>query len=193
MKTTYKQIIVVSGLPRSGTSLMMKMLEAAGFELVVDHVREADEDNPRGYYELEAVKQMKEGGADWVKDASGKAVKVVAPLMQYLPHDRAYKVLFMRRAMPEILASQKQMLIRRGQDPDAVPDEMMAQIFEKQLMDVLKWMESSKHIEFVEIAYADLIAGEDEPLHQIQSLLGADTDLDAMRAMIDPKLYRQRA
>jgi len=188
-----QDIIIVSGLPRSGTSLMMKMLEAAGLELLVDHVREADEDNPKGYYELEDVKQMKDGNLDWVAEAPGKAVKVVAPLLPYLPSVHSYKILFMRRAMSEILASQKQMLIRRGQDPNAIPDEMMAQVFEKQLADVLDWLTQSPNIEFVEIPYADLVAGQDAPLKQTGDLLGMDLDIEAMRAVVDPKLYRQRA
>ena len=186
-------IIVVSGLPRSGTSLMMKMLEAAGLELLVDDVRQADEDNPKGYYELEAVKQMKTGATDWLAGASGKAVKIVVPLLRHLPESYTYKVLFMRRAMPEVLASQKKMLERRGKETDAVSDEMLAKIFEKQLVGTQKWMRASSNIEVLEVAFTDLLAGSSQAFSSIAELLEMDLDLTAMQRVVDPQLYRQRA
>jgi hypothetical protein len=190
--TQAKPIIVVSGLPRSGTSLMMKMLEAADLELLVDNKREPDQDNPKGYYELEAVAQMKEKGTNWVAEAPGKAVKVVAPLLKYLPADYSYKVLFMRREMPEILASQKQMLARRGKDTEAVPDAMMAQIFEKQLAEVLKWMSENSSTEYIEIPFSELVAGNMQILESMSNFLKLDMDLNAMVQIADPELYRQR-
>jgi hypothetical protein len=190
--TQAKPIIVVSGLPRSGTSLMMKMLEAAGLELLVDNKRKADQDNPKGYYELEAVAQMKDKGTNWVTDAPGKAVKVVAPLLKYLPAEYAYKVLFMRRAMPEILASQKQMLTRRGKDAEAVPDAAMAQIFDKQLAEVLKWMSENGSTEYIEIPFSELVAGNMQILESMSKFLKLEMDLNAMAQIADPELYRQR-
>mgnify|MGYP001814252456 FL=1 len=121
-------INVVSGLPRSGTSLMMKMLEAGGIPPMTDNIRTADDDNPKGYYEYERVKKMPDGDVAWVKDAQGKAVKVIAALLEYLPDDYIYKVLFMRRSMDEILASQKQMLIRSGKPTDEISDEKLAEL-----------------------------------------------------------------
>jgi len=190
--TQAKPIIVVSGLPRSGTSLMMKMLEAAGLELLVDNKRKADQDNPKGYYELEAVAQMKDKGTNWVAEAPGKAVKVVAPLLKYLPAEYAYKVLFMRRAMPEILASQKQMLTRRGKDAEAVPDAAMAQIFDKQLAEVLKWMSENGSTEYIEIPFSELVAGNMQILESILKFLDLEMDMNAMAQIADPELYRQR-
>ena len=126
-----KPIVVVSGLPRSGTSMMMKMLEVGGIPPVTDNHRMADDDNPKGYYEFERVKKLDKGDTEWLADAPGKVVKVIAALLTYLPPTYNYKVIFMRRLMPEILASQRQMLVRRGEAPNKFKDEDMARIIEK--------------------------------------------------------------
>lgn len=99
-------ITIVSGLPRSGTSMMMSMLEAGGMDVLTDGIRGADEDNPRGYYEFERVKQI-EHDKGWLSDARGKAVKMVAALLKYLPPEYQYQVVFVRRNMDEVLASQR--------------------------------------------------------------------------------------
>jgi len=109
-----KAIIIVSGLPRSGTSMMMKMLEAAGLEILTDHLRAADDNNPKGYYEFERVKQLKAGDFDWLPQARGKVVKIISALLEYLPNQYEYKIIFMRRNMDEVLSSQRQMLMRDG-------------------------------------------------------------------------------
>src|SRR4030067_886296 len=114
---TSEFITVVSGLPRSGTSMMMQILHAGGMEILTDQQRTAD-DNPKGYYELERVKKMKEGDVTWVRESGGKVIKVISALLEYLPRDLSYKVIFMHRKMDEILASQKQMLARRGEPTD---------------------------------------------------------------------------
>ena len=110
-KETPDPIIVVSGLPRSGTSMMMGMLEAGGLELVVDGIRAADEDNPRGYYELERVKDLaKAEDKSWLITLQGKGVKVISLLLQHLPEAYNYKIIFMRRSIAEVLDSQSKML-----------------------------------------------------------------------------------
>src|SRR5262245_64679278 len=119
-------ITLVSGLPRSGTSMMMKMLEAGGLEVLADHVRTADEDNPEGYYEFERVKKIEHDHA-WLDDARGKVVKMISALVKHLPPTHRYKVVFMRRNLEEVLASQRQMLIRRGKPTDTTSDPKMAQ------------------------------------------------------------------
>ena len=123
-------ITVVSGLPRSGTSMMMKMLEAGGILPIIDNIRTADEDNPKGYYEFERVKAIDKGDTEWVADAQGKSVKVISALLKHLPSDHQYRVIFIRRHMDEILASQRKMLLRRGEDPDKMDDAEMALLFE---------------------------------------------------------------
>ena len=129
-------VTIVSGLPRSGTSMMMKMLEAGGLPPLTDNLRTADEDNPKGYYEFERVKQLPKGDVAWLPDAQGKVVKVIAALLPSLPGGYHYRVIFMQRAMPEVLASQRQMLIRRGEDPNKIPDDVIAKLFEKHLKQV---------------------------------------------------------
>ena len=109
-------ITIVSGLPRSGTSMMMKMLEAGGIPPLTDEIRTADTDNPKGYYEFERVKKMDKGDTAWLENAQGKSVKVISALLKHLPSDYRYRVIFMRRDMSEILASQKKMLDHRGED-----------------------------------------------------------------------------
>ena len=122
-------VIIVSGLPRSGTSMMMQMLEAGGIEILSDGERQADDDNPKGYYELEAVKKTKDD-ASWVETATGKAVKMISQLMLDLPLDREYRVIFMRRDLQEILASQAKMLARRGGGKSAdIDDGQMVKLF----------------------------------------------------------------
>ena len=189
---TDSEIIIVSGLPRSGTSLMMKMLATGGIPLLVDQVREADEDNPNGYFELEEVKQLKDGNSAWLSEAKGKAVKVIAPLLQFLPKDYKYKIIFMRRAMPEILASQKQMLIRRGKDIDGVPDETMARIFDKQVNEILAWINASPNAMSLEIPFTEVIANADLFIDKIKLFLQLELDMEKMAQVINPNLYRQR-
>ncbi len=106
-------ITIVSGMPRSGTSMMMQMLEAAGLEIESDGERCADADNPNGYFELEAVKRL-EGDASFLAHSLGKVVKIVAPLLVHLPTTYDYRVVFMERDMDEVMASQRAMLRRSG-------------------------------------------------------------------------------
>ncbi len=122
-------IMVVSGLPRSGTSMMMKMLTAGGILPLTDKLRVADRDNPEGYYEFERVKQLDKGDTAWLPEAQGKAVKVISFLLPHLPPQYAYQIVFVRRHMSEILASQRKMLVHRGEDPNNMNDDQMAAVF----------------------------------------------------------------
>ena len=124
-------VVVVSGLPRSGTSMLMSMIDAGGIPPITDNIRTADEDNPKGYYEFERVKALDKGDTAWVTDAQGKSVKVISALLKYLPVDYQYQVVYIRRNMPEILASQRKMLERRGEDADKVDVEQLTALFEK--------------------------------------------------------------
>ncbi len=130
-------ITIVTGLPRSGTSLMMKMLEVGGIPPLTDRARVADEDNPKGYYEFERVKKLPQD-TSWLPEAEGKAVKMVSMLLYDLPKDRAYKIIFMRRQMEEILASQKKMLLRRNKDM-IVNDAEMRELFTGHLKNITGW------------------------------------------------------
>lgn len=186
------RIVIVSGLPRSGTSLMMMMLDAAGIPPMQDHVRTADVDNPKGYYEYERVKDLPEGDIAWVKDARGKSVKVITALLKHLPKKFYYDVIIMRRAMDEILASQKKMLERRGEDPDKVSDQEMADLFGKHFAQVMDWVRQQKNIRFLEVSYNEMLVSPEEEIGRVNRFLGGELDTDAMLAKIDPGLYRQR-
>jgi hypothetical protein len=185
-------ITVVSGLPRSGTSMMMKMLEAGGIPPMTDNIRTADDDNPKGYFEYERVKKMPDGDIAWVKDAQGKAVKVIAALLEYLPEDYTYKVLFMRRSMDEILASQKQMLIRSGKSTDEISDEKLAELYAKHVAKVEKWMSQQSNLKVLDVDYNELMQNPDPYPEKIQQFLGVEMDIEQMSVVVDPALYRQR-
>ncbi len=192
--TKKRPVYVVSGLPRSGTSMMMKMLEAGGLDVVTDGIREANADNPKGYYEFERVKQLPKGDTAWLNDARGKVVKVISALLVHLPEDHTYKVLFMRREMDEILASQRKMLVRRGESTDRVDDGEMGAMFEKHMRKVYAWLDEHPNADYLDVSYNRLLQGEIQPIvRQVNDFLGADLDEEAMAAVIDPSLYRQRA
>ena len=187
-----KTIVVVSGLPRSGTSMMMKMLEAGGIPPLTDNLRTADEDNPKGYYEFERVKQLPKGDTAWLPEAQGKVVKVIAALVPHLPSAYAYRVIFMQRAMPEILASQRQMLIRRGEDPDKVGDELMAKLFEKHVQQVNHWISQQPNVERIDVDYNEMLENPQLFIERINSFLGGQLNTEGMAQVVDPSLYRQR-
>lgn len=183
-------IVIVSGLPRSGTSLMMQMLEAGGMQVVTDNIRKADDDNPRGYYEFEKVKKIEEDSS-WLKDCQGKAFKIVSELLYRLPEDKEYKVIFMRREMKEVLASQRVMLQRSGREGSQVKDEEMAGKFRKHLRDVESWLGRQPNIDVLYVKYNDVIQ---EPLRHAESVnrfLGGWLDEEKMAQAVEASLYRQ--
>lgn len=185
-------ITVVSGLPRSGTSMMMKMLEAGGIPPLTDKLRTADNDNPKGYYEFERVKQMDQGDTRWVVEARGKVVKVISALLKHLPPGEQYRVVFVRRNMPEILASQRKMLIRRGEDPDKMDDAQMAMLFEKHLKQIDEWLKAQPNFRVLYVHYSDVLADPRPQIAKINEFLGGSLNTQAMVEAIDPKLYRNR-
>jgi hypothetical protein len=184
-------ITVVSGLPRSGTSMMMKMLAAGGIEPLIDNLREADDDNPKGYFEFERVKQIEHDKA-WLADARGRVVKLISALLKHLPSEYNYKIIFMRRAMSEVLASQRQMLLRRGEPADAVPDEKMAAMFERHIAQVESWLAAQPNIETIFVSYNDVMNDPRPHAERINDFLGGTLRVDAMTAVTDRSLYRQK-
>lgn len=190
--TDHALITIVSGLPRSGTSMMMKMLEAGGLPPLTDNLRTADEDNPKGYYEFERVKQLPKGDVAWLPDAQGKVVKVIAALLPSLPGGYHYRVVFMQRAMPEVLASQRQMLIRRGEDPNKIPDDVIAKLFEKHLKQVNDWISQQSNVERLDVNYNEMLKNPQPFIIQINTFLGDQLDSEKMAQVVDPSLHRQR-
>lgn len=185
-------ITIVSGLPRSGTSMMMKVLEAGGIPPLTDELRRADEDNPKGYYEFERVKAMDKGETAWVSEGRGKVVKVISALLKHLPPEEQYRVVFIRRHMPEVLASQRKMLIRRGEDPDKMDDAQMAVLFEKHLQQVESWLKAQPNFRVLYVHYSDILADPRPHIDKVNDFLGGNLDTVAMTAAVDPNLYRNR-
>ena len=184
-------ITIVSGLPRSGTSMTMKMLEAGGIAPLTDHIRTADDDNPKGYYEYERAKKLREGDTSWVPEAQGKAVKVIGALLVHMPPGYEYRVLFMRREMKEILASQAKMLENRGED-NKVDDETIAALFAKHVKQVEDWMNSQRNLKYIDVDYNAVIADPVPHIKKINQFLDGQLDESAMLEVVDPELYRQR-
>ncbi|MBN1268695.1 MAG: sulfotransferase family protein [Kiritimatiellae bacterium] len=184
-------ITVVSGLPRSGTSLMMQMLKAGGMELLVDEARPADPDNPRGYCEYEKAKRLDRDNS-WMAEAEGKAVKLVSQLLYSLPAGHEYRVIFMTRAMEEILASQRDMLARRGAAPGGPADAAMANHFEAHLQKLRRWLKGAASIRVLECDFNRLVREPRAAADEVIRFLGLELDVEAMCAAVDPSLYRHK-
>lgn len=186
-------VIVVSGLPRSGTSMAMKMLEAGGVPIVTDGRREADVDNPRGYFEDDRVLRLAEArDKSWLHASRGKAVKIISYLLRHLPPDNNYKIVFMRRDLSEVLASQAKMLERRGEPNDA-DDERMRELFETDLWKAGYFMKHAVHVETLEIHYSDVLADPEGHARRVAEFVGVELDVERMARVVDPDLYRNRA
>jgi hypothetical protein len=184
-----RKIVVVSGLPRSGTSLMMQMLDRGGVQIVTDHVRTADTDNPRGYYEFEPVKHLKED-ASWLPDARGKAVKMVSQLLYELPASEKYLVIFMERDLEEMLISQEKMLARLNR-PSA-PREEIKRAFVSHLERLRHWLARRRNFELLYVNFRDLVERPAGEAARVGTFLGGLADADAMAHAVDPSLYRNR-
>jgi hypothetical protein len=187
---TAEFLTIVSGLPRSGTSMMMRMLEMGGMPVLTDHIRAPDDDNPNGYYEFEAVKQTKEDGS-WLHGSEGKAVKMVYRLLYDLPPDRSYKVLFMRRKLEEVLASQKVMLERHGM-ADGVSEDKMSGLFRTELDAFYHWVAGQSHIELIDVDYNRMQQSPKAEVARVNAFLGGSLDEEAMVTVVDQSLYRNR-
>ena len=171
--------------------MMMKMLEAGGMSVLTDGIRTADEDNPKGYYEFERVKQI-EKDAEWLEDARGKAVKMVAALLKHLPPEHDYEIIFMRRDIREVLASQRRMLVHRGEAPDTVSDERMAELFKRHLAQVEGWLAVQPNMTVLSIDHGRVLADPEEQARRVSEFLTHPLDAQAMAAVVDRTLYRQR-
>lgn len=186
-------VIIVSGLPRSGTSMMMKVLEAGGLPVVVDGQRTADDDNPKGYYEFERVKQMGKGDVAWVADAQGKVVKVISALLIHLPSEYNYKIIFMLRDFDEVLRSQQKMLANRGEEDKGVSDKEMSKLFVKHLQSVDEWFKKQPNMDVLHIDYNRMVLDPQPYVEKINRFLPQQLDVEAMNVVVDPDLYRNRA
>lgn len=185
-------IVVVSGLPRSGTSMAMRMLAAAGMPIVSDGQRTADEDNPQGYFEDERVKNLaQDHDPSWLRASRGKAIKIISWLLDSLPADNNYRIVFMNRNLHEVLASQAKMLARRGEASDS-SDARMLEHFETHLVRMRRTLGARPGVELCELDYAAVLADPHRAAEQMAAFLGGALDVDAMARAVDPTLYRNR-
>lgn len=185
-------VIVVSGLPRSGTSMMMRMLDSAGLAMMTDLERTADEDNPRGYYEYERVKDLeKEPDKSWVREARGRVLKVISHLLKDLPEENYYQVIFMRRDLDEVVASQNKMLERRGEE-NTLDDKATKDYYLRHLVQVRFLVRNRAYIDLIEVSYGEALAEPEEFVRKVDAFLDHDLDTAAMAAVVDKQLYHNR-
>jgi hypothetical protein len=184
-------IAIVSGRPRSGTSLMMQMLVAGGMQPLADGERRADDDNPRGYLEWERIKTLP-NDPGCIAEGEGKVVKVIAKLLLSLPAGHDYRVVFMERPMPEVLASQDQMLRRRGNFKEGADHRLITAAFEKHLREVYAWLEGKAFVNAVRVPYHEVLERPGDVALRLAEFLGIPLNVDGMTQQVDPSLYRNR-
>ncbi len=184
-------IVIVSGLPRSGTSLMMNMLYAAGLTLYVDNLRKSDINNPKGYFEHEYVKKLRINNS-WLNDAKNNVVKIVSPLLEYLAPEPHYKIIFMERSLYEIRQSQVKMKanIKKVDVTESIIDMNVINAFQKHLQQVKSYMESCEHIEVLYIAYTDILNNPEIQCALIEEFLEVRLDKSSMAQVVEPSLHR---
>jgi hypothetical protein len=185
-------LTIVSGLPRAGTSMMMRMIDAGGIPALTDNIRQADEDNPRGYYEFEPVKRTREDPT-WIASAAGKVVKMVYRLLYDLPAGYEYRVIFMRRNLREVIASQDVMLRRRGRENDQLSQDKLIGLFEQQLANFHRWVSERPNFRILYVDYNQTVTDPRPAVEAVNDFLGGRLDTEAMMRVVEPKLYRQRS
>ncbi len=187
-----RPIIIVSGLPRSGTSMMMKMLAAGGLPLVTDGVRVADESNPEGYFELEAVKDLdKAADRRWLREARGRAVKILSPLLSSLPGSYNYRVIFMQRRLEEVIASQDAMLARAGEPTEPTSRAGLTAQYQTHVRRVRTLLAERSCFETIFVDYADAIGNPRACAERVSRFVGG-LDVNRMADAVNAQLYRQR-
>ncbi len=186
-----EEIIIVSGLPRSGTSMMMQMLDAGGLGIMTDNVREADTDNPLGYYEFETVKKIAENSS-WLNDSKGKVVKMISPLLSNLPPDYRYKVIFMIRDLQEILISQAKMVERRGSEGAELSDEKMMDLYDRHISGTKDWLAKNSSTDVIYVKYSDVINDPQNVAERVTQFLDLPLKTDQMPTVVDSSLYRSK-
>lgn len=182
-------IYVVSGLPRSGTSMMMQMLAEGGAPMLTDEKREADINNPKGYMEYEKVKSL-HLDQSWMDEAQDQTVKVVAPLLHFLPEKFGYKVILMERDLGEVITSQQKMLGKETRK-DALPMSLFT-AYKNQLNKVEAWSASQPKVQVLKVQYANVIEKPLEEAERIAAFLELPLDVKKMASVVDPELYRNK-
>ncbi len=184
-------ITIVSGLPRSGTSLMMQMLKAGGLTVLSDGERTADEDNPKGYLEWERIKQLPQDPG-LIAQAEGKVVKVISQLLLALPDGHDYRVILMQRPLPEILKSQDEMLRRRGNENLVGDNARIEEAFHRHLLEVTKKIAGKANIQVLRVHYHRTLREPEVVAAEVANFLEANLDVSEMVKQVDGGLYRNR-
>ena len=187
-------VVIVSGLPRSGTSMLMKMLEAGGMAIMTDSERTADIDNPKGYFEYERVKDLeKESDKSYIREGRGKVLKVISFLIKDLPDDNDYRVIFMRRNLDEVLASQNKMIQRLGTEDSTAAEEAMKEAYRNDIVRTRLLCKNRPNFELIEISYRNTIEDPAATARSVNAFVGGQLDEAAMREAVDSSLYRNRS
>jgi hypothetical protein len=184
-------IAIVSGLPRSGTSMMMRMLERGGMKILTDNKRHADIDNPKGYYEYEKVKIINEDSS-WLPSARGRVIKMVSMLLYELPQNESYKIIFMQRKIHEILISQRKMLERQKTGQSDVDYTKMERLYRQHYDHIEPWLHSQANIDVLFVNYNNLIENSYEYIKKVNNFLDRNLDVNKMMDVVDRSLYRNR-
>ena len=186
-------IVVVSGLPRSGTSMLMKMLDAGGMQIMTDSERAADIDNPKGYFEYERIKNLEnESDKSYVREGRGKVLKVISFLIKDLPDDNDYRVIFMRRDLDEVLVSQNKMIQRLGTSDSTAAEAAMKEAYRNDIVRTRLLCKNRPNFELIEISYTSTIENSAATARSVNVFLGGHLDEAAMRNAVDSSLYRNR-
>jgi len=187
-------IVVVSGLPRSGTSMLMNMLDAGGMEIMTDSERVADIDNPKGYFEYERVKDLeKETDKSYVREGRGKVLKVISFLIKDLPDDNDYRVIFMRRDLDEVITSQNKMIDRLGSHDTTADREAMKEAYRNDIVRTRLLCKNRPNFELIEVHYRQTIDDPTATASALNVFLGGRLDEAAMSGGVDANLYRNKS
>jgi predicted AlkP superfamily phosphohydrolase/phosphomutase/tetratricopeptide (TPR) repeat protein len=190
-KDNNESIIIVSGLPRSGTSLMMQILDKAGMTLFTDNSRIPDDNNPKGFFEHEAVKRLARDNT-WLKETKGKVVKIIAPLLFALPEKFIYKIIFMNRNIHEVILSQQKMLTSEGRAKEGTFSISLNNSFSNILKKVENWRERSHHVEILYIEHKELIKNPVIEINKVKQFLDFEVSAQELSKIIDRNLYRSK-
>lgn len=183
-------ITVATGLPRSGTSMLMQILESGGMEIFTDSIRKADINNSKGYYEYEKVKKLQQDNS-WLDQAEGKAIKVIVPLLKYLPMNFRYQMVFIERNLDEVLRSQTEMLTRLNK-PDNADESQLRNAFQSQITFAKKSLHNQHNVDVLYVNYNEIIKNPAKHLKTIHEFIEPSLDYEKMVQCVDSKMYRQR-
>ena len=186
-----RDITIVAGLPRSGTSMLMQMLAAGGIAPLTDGLRLPDSDNPRGYWEYEPATRLSQD-QNWLAEARGKVVKIALPLLSYLPRGENYRIVIIERDPAEVIASQRVMIERLGRVGGSLDDEALAKEYRRQRATIVRWLDARPDVAVLALQYNAVLAGAAATAERIGSFLSVPFDSVAASASVDPSLRRQK-